>query len=225
MMNLTSHKPTINEPYDLAILEHYVPVTIAEFFVFDARTGAAILRFHPDDLADVRAQTQIRRTSYPLELQIRGTGIVFVQVDNGREEMVFDDRVIRAKQQIHLKLDTEYSQPSFVLNGSAYRPAWQIYNKNVGTLSMFDHAEALITSDSQQPVNVLGQHKLGETYSEWLLFVGIDQKNLCKQNKSACKVLSSIEKSGDGVFYTSDASGKTIAWSFADHKIVGITPQ
>jgi hypothetical protein len=58
MTNLTSHEPTIKEPYDLAILEHYVPVTIAEFFVFDARTGTAILRFHPDDPADVGAQTQ-----------------------------------------------------------------------------------------------------------------------------------------------------------------------
>jgi YD repeat-containing protein len=167
----------------------------------------------------------MRRKSYPLELQIRGAGLVFVQVDNGREEMAFDGTLIRAKQQIHLKLETQYSQASFVLNGSAYSPAWQIYNRNVGTLSTFDHAEALITSDSQQPVNVLGQHKVGETYSEWLLFVGIDQKNLCKQNKLACKALSSIEKSGNGVFYTYDSSGTTIAWTFADHKIVGIMPK
>jgi hypothetical protein len=47
MKNLTSHEPTIKEPYDVAIFEHYVPVTVSEFFVFDVRTGRALLRFHP----------------------------------------------------------------------------------------------------------------------------------------------------------------------------------
>jgi hypothetical protein len=158
-------------------------------------------------------------------LQIGGSGLVWVQVDGGREETAHDNAAIRARQEIRLKLKTQYSTPSFVLNGSSYSPRWQIYNKNIGSFSMFDHAEALITADSQQPVSTLGPHKVGETYSEWLQFVAIDQKNLCKTNKSACKLLENIQKTGDGVFYTYDSTGKTIAWTFAGHKIVGIMPQ
>jgi YD repeat-containing protein len=54
---------------------------------------------------------------------------------------------------------------------------------------------------------------------------GIDLKNLCKTNKPACKALTNIEKTGSGVFYTYDSSGKTTGWTFADHKVSGITPQ
>jgi hypothetical protein len=225
LKNLTSHEPTIKEPYDVAILENYVQVALSEFFVFDARTGVALLRFHPNDSADVGLQTQTRRKLYPLELQIGDSGLVYVQVDGGREEMAPFNGVIRAKQQIHLKLQSQYSQPSFVLNGSPYTPRWRIYNKDLGSFSMFDHAEALITVDSQQPVSALGQHKIGETYSEWLMYIGIDQKHLCKANKPACKNLSNIEKTGAGIFYTTDNSGRTVAWRFVDHAVVEITPQ
>jgi hypothetical protein len=61
-------------------------VTISEFFVFDARTGVALLRFHPDDPSDAGIQTQARRKAYPLELQVSGSGVVYVQVDGGSEE-------------------------------------------------------------------------------------------------------------------------------------------
>jgi hypothetical protein len=171
LKNLTSHDPTVTDPYDIAILEHYVPVTISEFFVFDARTGVALLRFHPNDSADVGLQTQSRRKLYPLELQISEAGIVDVQVDGGKEEM-FHGSLIRAKRQIRLKLTTQYSQPSFIPNGSPYSPRWQVFNKNLGSFSVFDHAEAVITIDSQQPLSVLGQHKIGESYPEWLLYGG-----------------------------------------------------
>ena len=225
LKNLTSHEPTVTEPYDVAIMEHYIPVTISEFFVFDARSGIVLLRFHPNDSADVGLQTQAWRKLYLLELPIGDAGLAYVQVDGGREEMAPFNGAIRAKQQIHHKLQSQYRQPSFVLNGSPYTPRWRIYNKDLGSFSMFDHAEALITVDSQEPVTVLGQHKIGETYSEWLLYIGIDQKNLCKTNKPACKNLNNIEKTGAGVFYTVDNSGRTVAWRFLDRALAEIKPQ
>jgi hypothetical protein len=90
---------------------------------------------------------------------------------------------------------------------------------------MFDHAEAVITIYSQKPLTVLGPHKIGESYAEWLRYVAIDPRSLCKTNKPACKALTNIEKTGNGVFYTSDSTSKTIGWTFADHKVAGITPQ
>jgi hypothetical protein len=224
LKDLTYHEPTISEPYDLAINEHYLPVSIGEVFVFDARTGVALLRFHPDDSTDAHIQSQTRQKLYALELEIRNGLGIYAQVDDRAEEMVFGS-LVQARQRIRLRLTSQYETPTFLLNGSPYTPSWRIVNKEYGSFSMFDHAEAVINTESQKPVNSIGEHKVGESYAEWSLHIGIDQKGLCKSNKPACKRLGSIEKNGSGVFLTYDSTGASIAWTFADHKVIGIVPQ
>jgi hypothetical protein len=224
LKNLSYHEPTISAPYDTAIMQHFVPVTINEVFVFDARTGAALLRFHPNDSTDTTVQTQTRQKLYPLELEVRDGLLLYAQVDDGEEEPVRGS-LIQARQQIRLRLKSEYERPTFLLNGSRYTPYWRVFSKNFGSISLFDHAEAVITTESQKPVDALGGHKIGESYAEWLLHIGIDPKALCKSNKPACKSLNNIEKSGNGSFYTFDDSGRSVAWIFLDHKVGRIVPQ
>lgn len=71
-------------------------------------------------------------------------------------------------------------------------------------------------------------HRLGEAFSEWLKLNQLDLSDICgKHNRSdnsmdfraVCKRLSAMRNTGNGDFYTTDQTGRTFGWRFADGKV------
>ncbi len=69
----------------------------------------------------------------------------------------------------------------------------------------------------------ISPHRTGETFGEWLTLNQIDLGNICQKHKrsdklmdyqSVCKKLSAIQETGQGEFYTTGESGRTLGWLF-----------
>jgi hypothetical protein len=235
MRNVSGHEATISNPFEFYVQQQYLPVTVTEILLFDERTGNVLLRVHPDNTTDLTMQRELMSKAFPIELEVRGSGMVYISIDGGSEEPIFQNKVVRAKRQMTLKLKSEYDQLAFRLNGLPYKPVWSVHNKSYGTFAMFDYAEAVISSanayvkrDSQSaasPESQYGPHKIGETFQEWLGLIHIDIAALCRENKSACKRLSDIQKKGHGEFWTTDNSGRTFGWTFKNGDVIEIKPQ
>ena len=157
--------------------------------------------------------------------------MVDVSIDGESTKLVFasSDKVetVRAKRQIHLKLTTSSSASGLVfsINGQRIIPGWHVTDHKPGTLGMFDAVEATISSDMLNQPSPKDQHKIGESFQDWISQIQIDRPTICRQNKPACKSLQNIEKKGSGLFYTTDNVGRVFGWSFSDGKLASIKTQ
>jgi hypothetical protein len=225
--NVSGHEATISSPFEFYTHYFYLPVVVSEMFIFDRRDGTALLRVHSNSSNDLAKQQEFRTKTFPIELEVKGSGVLFVSVDGGSEEPMFQNTIVRAKHRLNLKLQSQYAQPDLRLNGIAYRPAWSIHNKLINSISIFDYAEAAISSadvnrqsqsgTSQSPTEA---HKIGETFQEWLAINQIDLDALCRENKSACKRLTAIQRTGHGEFWSTDNSHQAFGWIFKGGKVV-----
>jgi hypothetical protein len=227
--DVAGHEATISDPYETHVQKQYLPVTVTELFVFDERSGNVLLRVRPDNAADLARQREFMSKPFPIELAIRGSGMIYVTIDEGVETPAFQSTVVKAKHQVVLKVKTELDRFSFLLNGAPYRPVWSVHRNTFGSFSMFDYAQAVVSSantlvsrDSQSGTS---PYKVGETVQEWLATSKINIAAVCRENRSACKRLSEIQKKGRGEFWWTDASGHAIGWTFRDGKVVEVRPQ
>ena len=195
--DFSRHEPTISDPIDDFITYSFVPVTVREMFVFDKRDGTVLLRVHYNEPADLATQREYRDKMFPIELEVEGNSLLYVSIDGGSEEAVFENAVIKAKHQLNLRLKSQFDQVNLRLNGRTFRPAWSIHNREIGSLSMFDYAEANISNtEVQQELRsaVSRSHFIGETFQEWLVVNQIDLAVLCRENKKACKQLRKLRR-------------------------------
>jgi hypothetical protein len=73
----------------------------------------------------------------------------------------------------------------------------------------------------------IGAHRVGETFSDWLQFNNININEICGKHqrgetddKSICKRLINIQKTGEGEFYTADPKLGTLGWRFQQGRMV-----
>lgn len=119
---------TIDLPYDNYHRYKYVPVMITDIFVVDSRNGNVLMQVNTGSSADIAVQRDLRNKSFPITLEIRGSGAVYLSIDGEPEQMVLpgvsETVMFRAKRQIHLKLSSQYNPLEFRLNGVRYKPKW-----------------------------------------------------------------------------------------------------
>jgi hypothetical protein len=227
LQTVSGNEATIFNPHAYYINSSYLPVVVTEMFIFDKRDGTALLRVHSNSPDDIAMQRDFRKKTFPIELEFRGSGMLYARIDGGSEEPLSQNAIIRAKHQLNLRVEVSYDRLDLRLNEIAYRPAWSIHNLHaqIGTLSMFDYAEAVISSadfeeDSQSGTHSqIGPNRVGETFQEWLAINQIDLPVLCRESKNACKRLTGIQRSGHGEFSTTNKAHQVFNWLFVNGKV------
>jgi hypothetical protein len=151
----------IDFPYDIYQHYKYVPVLITEIFVVDNRDGKVLMQVQTGLAADMTAQKDMRNKLFPITLEIRGLGAVYLSIDGETEQMVqpgfLNETVMfRAKHQIHLRLSTRYDPLQFQLNGVRYKPKW-VMNRS----GIVEQPEAVISAEQavQVGTNAKTKHK------------------------------------------------------------------
>src|SRR5437016_3276117 len=86
---------------------------------------------------------------------------------------------------------------------------------------------SLLAGDPQ--ATYVGQHRIGETFQEWLTINGLDLVDICGSHKrsdkrmdfkAVCKRLSSVRDTGIGIFYLGDEQTKqAFGWQFINGKV------
>jgi len=224
-------KPTVSDPVEIYINHFSLPVSVRKFVVFDNRTGNVLYTWSPDSSSDSLDQKKITQAVFPLELQISGSGMVDVSVDDGPPTMKFASATspassVRAKHKIYLKITSSQSGLTFVVNGHRLIPAWSYTNfHQIGSMAFFERADFTITDTMLSFPTQGSLHKIGESIQDWTSLLQLDLKAICKENKPACKNLQNIEHKGNGTFWTTDNIGRATQWVFAGGKITAIKTQ
>jgi hypothetical protein len=95
------------------------------------------------------------------------------------------------------------------------------------TLQEWYQQEPDVSRQSTQQAGI-EPHRVGETFAEWLKLNQLDLGYICgKHNrgdtsmdfKSVCKKLTTMQGTGYGDFYTTNQTGRTFGWRFADGKV------
>jgi len=149
MKEVQGQAATFQNPIEYYVESKFLPIVINEILVFDHRTGIVLLQVRSGDASDDLAQRERRRKLYPIELEVSGGGLLYATVDDGDALFVSSNEILRGKKRITLKLKSEFSIPTFVLNGAPFQPAWRVYQTSLGYTKMFDRAEAEIAAPVQ----------------------------------------------------------------------------
>jgi hypothetical protein len=128
------HDPTIDEPYETLIAEHYLQILPEQLWVFNSRTGDVIKKLTARSVVSEQGeQLSLKLRESPLLLEVRsvsGSHSYRAKVDDSAEttEPLMEGRVatFRAHRRILFTVNSplNHSDLSLSLNGVPYTPNW-----------------------------------------------------------------------------------------------------
>ncbi|HEY3297979.1 MAG TPA: hypothetical protein VGK34_04920 [Armatimonadota bacterium] len=155
-------KPTIENPTEISIDQHYLQVMPEEIWLFDSRTGIVLEKVSAARLEnerrerleaaaqEARIEAETRAREFPLRVELSSSHLMVLHkvIDDGKDEDIVVNNsiiVLAARNKITLRCSSALNVNSLgiTVNGSSYSPSWQ---KRKGQPGMPDELVAEISA-------------------------------------------------------------------------------